>query len=98
MRVLLWFLAVYGLTTIVVSGTIFAPLRTSLRVPRLARDLLSCPLCFGTWAGFGLSFVPGLSLAVAAGAPQPFAHVLDAFAAGGFCWVMQSVVMRLDRT
>lgn len=93
---LVWLLSVYGLTTIVVSGTIFAPLRQ--RAPGKLKDLVGCPLCFGMWVGFGLSFVPRLSLALAAGIPPLYAPVLDGFAAGGVCWVLQSVVMRLDRT
>ena len=50
--VLIWILAVYGMTTIIVSSTIMEPVRNGLTtiIPPLG-GLLNCMLCMSFWVG-----------------------------------------------
>ncbi len=50
--VLVWIMAVFGTTTIVVNSTIMAPVRNLISkvVPPLG-NLVNCFLCTGFWAG-----------------------------------------------
>ena len=49
--VILWILAVYGMTTIIVSSVLFQPIRK--RVEKIAplHKLINCMLCMGFWVG-----------------------------------------------
>ncbi|MCK5019392.1 MAG: hypothetical protein KAS32_20205 [Candidatus Peribacteraceae bacterium] len=49
--VILYFLASYGITAIVVYSSLFKPLREWI-----GWSLLKCPMCFGFWVGLVLSF------------------------------------------
>lgn len=57
--VFFYVLLCYGITNIVVYGSIFKPFRDLLQKLRLGLlyDLFSCPICFSTWVGFILSYV-----------------------------------------
>ena len=48
----------YGITNIVVFGSIFSGFRNfwNTHNPSFFGKLFSCPLCFSTWVGFILSF------------------------------------------
>tara|TARA_R100000231_G_scaffold103000_2_gene76500 strand:+ start:1341 stop:1652 length:312 start_codon:yes stop_codon:yes gene_type:complete len=50
--VLVWIMAVYGMTTIIVSSTIMQPVRNVISswIPPLGK-LVNCMLCMGFWAG-----------------------------------------------
>tara|TARA_R100001591_G_scaffold93485_1_gene99369 strand:+ start:99 stop:410 length:312 start_codon:yes stop_codon:yes gene_type:complete len=50
--VLIWILAVYGMTTIIVSSTIMEPVRNFVtsKIPPLGK-LVNCMLCTAFWAG-----------------------------------------------
>lgn len=66
MEVLLWFLTIYGLTNIVVYGSILNPIRSAIKwlatkpnklllfpyVFEFIKSLTSCVMCFSTWVGF----------------------------------------------
>jgi len=65
--VLVWCLISYGLTNIVVYGSIFQPMRDTIRQWSLIDNgssffwkfvdgVVNCPMCFSTWAGFFLGF------------------------------------------
>jgi len=52
---------VSGITFTVVFGSIFDPLREELKEKsKFFFDLLSCPLCFGTWVSIFVYFFLGL--------------------------------------
>lgn len=55
MEALIFILVAYGTTSIIVEGSIFQPLVE--RTTGLLNDLLSCPLCTGTWIGFIMGFI-----------------------------------------
>lgn len=85
MEVIIWVLVAYGITSIVVEGSIFYPLieKTTGKL----NDLLTCPLCFGTWVGFimGLIYSP---IAIHVELPV----IVDVFACGmlsaGSIWLI----------
>ena len=62
MVVLLFLLTAYGITNIIVFGSIFEGMRNFFNKinPGFLGSLTSCPLCSSTWVGFILSY--GLSL------------------------------------
>ena len=65
MNTLLFILVFYGLSNIIVYGTIFGSMREFLtkKSPNFWGKLVSCMMCFPTWAGFFLSltfFSPSL--------------------------------------
>tara|TARA_R100001509_G_C4827601_1_gene202100 strand:+ start:270 stop:578 length:309 start_codon:yes stop_codon:yes gene_type:complete len=49
--VLLWILAVYGMTTIIVSSVIFQPIRKAVEKIAPLHKLINCMLCMGFWVG-----------------------------------------------
>ncbi len=55
----IYFLTAYGITNIVVFGSIFKRFRRIFfnKYTKLIYELLSCPLCFSTWVGFVLGFI-----------------------------------------
>jgi hypothetical protein len=59
MKIALFELLSYGITNIVIFGSIFQQWRDFwVKVnPNFFGKLFTCPLCFSTWVGFGLSFL-----------------------------------------
>jgi hypothetical protein len=59
MNTLLFILMSYGISNIIVYGSIFNGLREVLnyRSPDFFGKLVSCMMCFPTWAGFFMSLV-----------------------------------------
>jgi hypothetical protein len=61
---IIFFLAVYGLTMLVVQSSLFKPFREGLRTRvRFLHKLFTCMMCFGFWASVGLSWVCNFSVA-----------------------------------
>lgn len=66
-KLLIWIFISYGMTTIIVYGTIFNGLRTNISkvsettIPIVSQlfkfidGIINCPLCCSTWVGFFLS-------------------------------------------
>ena len=60
MLVLFWMLAAYGMTCILVWGSIFNSTREFIKKhSKFFGDLISCTLCTSTWVGFFMSIVLG---------------------------------------
>ena len=59
MKIILFELLAYGITNIMVFGSIFQTWRDfwSKISPNFFGKLVTCPLCFSTWVGGGLSFL-----------------------------------------
>ena len=58
--ILIWVLIAYGLTSILVWGSIFEKVRMWIKSKStFFGDLISCTLCTSTWVGFFMSFVLG---------------------------------------
>lgn len=55
-----WILTAYGMTSILVWGSIFESTRTFIKKhSKFFGDLISCTLCTSTWVGFFMSIVLG---------------------------------------
>jgi hypothetical protein len=60
MIMLFWVLAAYGMTNILVWGSIFETTRTWIKKhSKFFGDLISCTLCTSTWVGFFMSLTLG---------------------------------------
>lgn len=60
MILIFWILAAYGMTSILVWGSIFELTRTFIKKhSKFFGDLISCTLCTSTWVGFFMSIVLG---------------------------------------
>jgi len=58
--ILLWGFMAYGMTTILVYGSIFEGTRAWIvRNSKFFGELIGCPLCTSTWVGFFLSITLG---------------------------------------
>jgi hypothetical protein len=56
----IWILAAYGMTSILVWGSIFENARTFIKkYSKFFGDLISCTLCTATWVGFFMSLTLG---------------------------------------
>jgi len=49
--VLIWILACYGCSTIIVSSVLFQPVRKAVEKISIANKLINCMLCMGFWIG-----------------------------------------------
>ena len=59
-KLILWAFAAYGMTSILVWGSIFESTREFIkRKSKFFGDLISCTLCTSTWVGFFMSIVLG---------------------------------------
>lgn len=60
MTLLFWTLTAYGMTSILVWGSIFESTRNWIKIhSKFFGDLISCTLCTSTWVGFFMSIVLG---------------------------------------
>ncbi len=95
---LVWSAVVWGFVVIVTQSRLFAPLRdlAARRAPPLG-VLLHCSLCFGWWAGAGLSLA-GLaspSALVCSSWPWWGRSWADGCASAAVCWGAHVVLARL---
>jgi hypothetical protein len=103
MVLLIWLLAAYGMSNILVYGSIFQGLRNFIKawgesvlpfngVAKFVSDLLSCMMCTSTWVGFffGIAYYsPSTSLI---GTPTWIGWFFDGLIASGFVWAFNSMV------
>lgn len=104
MLLLMWILIAYGMTNIIVYGSIFNTPREYIRiwgqsesVPgrgifKFISDLISCVMCTSTWVGFFLSlsfFSPTLSFFETS---TWYSIFLDGMLASGFVWGINSII------
>jgi hypothetical protein len=58
--IIFWIIAGYGMTSILVWGSIFEGARTFIKKhSKFFGDLISCTLCTATWVGFFMSLTLG---------------------------------------
>lgn len=108
--IFIWVLIAYGMTSIIVWGSIFEPMRTffcelSKKDNLLVRSfgsffkgLTTCMLCTGTWVGFFLGeffFTP--SLYFFHFNPMEIHWFYDGMFAAGSVWALNAFVEMLER-
>ena len=92
MELIIWILAAYGMSQILVFGSIFEGLRTWItKHSTFFGDLLGCMMCTSTWVGFFFSlafFSPTASLV-----SIPYTHVFfDGMLASGGVWAINAII------
>ena len=88
-----WTLMAYGMTSILVWGSIFEGPRNFIkRISKFFGDLISCTLCTSTWVGFFLSLCLG-------GLTNKFFEIstlpcifFDGMFTAGSVWAINSIV------
>jgi hypothetical protein len=104
MNILIWLLAAYGMSNILVYGSIFQGMRNwfqnmgnSNYVPfnglfKFVSELLSCMMCTSTWSGFFMSLVVYSPWHEIMGSNQFVSIFFDGMLASGFVWAINSIV------
>lgn len=100
----MWILIAYGMTNIIVYGSIFNTPRTFIKVwgednqapfnqvVKFISDLVSCVMCTSTWVGFFLSltfYSPVLEMFKIS---EWYSIFLDGMLASGAVWAINSIV------
>lgn len=91
--IFLWAVMAYGMTTILVYGSIFERTRVFIKMNSgFFGDLISCVLCTSTWVGFFMSLVLG-SLTVKYFNVHPAINFFfDGMATAGLVWAINGIV------
>lgn len=103
MEIIFWIIAAYGMTNILVYGSIFDGLRNSIHataevgIPIISRifkfisGLISCVMCTSTWVGFFMSlfFSPFTAYF---GIHPAFGLFFDGMLASGGVWAINAIV------
>ena len=92
MELLIWILVAYGLSQILVYGSIFnKPREWISRHSKFMGELLECMMCTSTWVGFFLSLVfysPTESLI-----SYPYTNIFfDGILASGSVWALNAII------
>tara|TARA_R100000700_G_C3141635_1_gene123283 strand:- start:617 stop:931 length:315 start_codon:yes stop_codon:yes gene_type:complete len=92
MEILIWILAAYGMSNILVYGSIFENLRDWIILKsEFFGDLIQCMMCTSTWVGFFFSlafFSPTVDLVLI-----PYTHVFfDGMLASGGVWGLNAII------
>ena len=92
MELIIWILAAYGMTQILMYGSIFdKPRDWMISKSQFFSDLIGCPMCTSTWVGFFLSlcfFSPTLELT-----HIPYSNIFfDGMLASGSVWAFNAFI------
>ena len=90
--IFIWSFIAYGMTTILVYGSIFEGIRTWLiKKSKFFGELIQCPLCTSTWVGFFMSVVTG-GLTVVYFDIGYFTIFFDGLFTAGVVWAINSII------
>lgn len=92
MDLIVFLLASYGVTNIVVSGKIFEPVRKALSPVPVLGYWIKCPMCFSVPVGVGWAL---LGVFPRGGVPMWVDLAAAGAIASGFCWMMRVLLYRL---
>jgi len=93
MLLLFWTIAAYGMTSILVWGSIFESARNWIkRKSKFFGDLISCTLCTSTWVGFLMSLVFGGLSNHFLNAPWIFYLFFDGMYTAGAVWALNAII------
>ena len=92
METLIWILAAYGMSQILVFGSIFDTIRDWItKKSTFFGDLLSCMMCTSTWVGFFFSIVfysPTITMV-----SIPYSNIFfDGMLASGSVWAINAII------
>jgi hypothetical protein len=93
MILIFWILTAYGMTNILVWGSIFENQRTWIKAhSKFFGDLISCVLCTSTWVGFFLSFFLGGITKHYFDVPWYMAFFTDGMLTAGSVWMLNGII------
>lgn len=93
-EIFLWSIMAYGLTNILVFGSIFDKVRNMIVSNSVFfGKLVTCVLCTSTWVGFTFSVIFGGLTNKFITYPVDHVHILfDGFFIAGIVWIINSIV------
>jgi hypothetical protein len=103
-ELLLWIVMAYGMTNILVYGSIFNGTRNFIRewgedkttafngFFHFVSGILSCMMCCSTWVGFFLGFFLYSPIQEILGASGIWSWFFDGMLASGAVWIINSIV------
>ena len=104
MNLLIWAIVAYGMTNILVYGSIFNGFRQSIHnwgnnefapfnfLGKFLSGLISCPLCFSTWGGFFLGMVIFSPTYQLFGVNQNISWFFDGITSAGAVWAINAII------
>ncbi len=93
MTLLFWTMAAYGMTSILVWGSIFDNARAWIKkYSKFFGDLISCTLCTSTWVGFFMSLVLGSLSEQFFDTFWPINFFFDGMFTAGSVWAINGVI------
>ena len=92
-KIFLWMLMAYGMTSILVWGSIFETMRVKIKQhSKFFGDLINCTLCTSTWVGFFMSLVLGSLSSTYFETYGIINFFFDAMFTAGSVWAINSIV------
>jgi hypothetical protein len=104
-QLLIFMLVAYGMTTILVYGSIFNGLRNSIHkigstdgfvvikpIFKFISELISCMLCTGTWVGFFLSLTMFSPIHDFIGLNKYYSIFFDGMFSAGSVWAINAII------
>lgn len=102
-QLLIFMIAAYGMTTILVYGSIFNGLRDKIHKNaenegilqgffKFISELIKCMLCSGTWTGFFLSLTMFSPVSYFIGLNEYYSVFFDGMFAAGAVWAINAIV------
>lgn len=93
MVLLLWGFMAYGMTSILVWGSIFEKQREIIKSKsKFFGDLISCTLCTSTWVGFFMSIVLGSISSLFFDTWWIFNFFFDGMYTAGMVWAINAII------
>jgi hypothetical protein len=103
-ELLIFMIAAYGMTTIIVYGSIFNGIRNAIHswgnneylafnfLGKFISELISCMLCSGTWVGFFLSLTMFSPIHNFIGLNEYYSVFFDGMLSGGSVWAINAII------
>jgi len=92
-KIILWVIIAYGISTIITAGAIFEkPRMWIIKKSDFWGDFITCMLCIPTWVGFFLSFVLGGLTTECFGVSPYVGWFFDGMFTAGAVWAINSLV------
>lgn len=92
-KLMLWAFIAYGMSSIIVWGTIFEKQREWIKSKsKFFGDLVSCTLCTSTWVGFFMSIMIGGLSSEILDIPWIFSIFFDGMFTAGIVWAINAII------
>lgn len=89
----LWIMTAYGMTSILVWGSIFESTREFIKKhSKFFGDLISCTLCTSTWVGFFMSLVLGGMVSNVLNTHWLIGLFFDGMFTAGSVWAINAII------